>query len=856
MKPLADAVEVALQDLGLDEAGVARRKAFLGLSEADCEHLRQLHQVLSGFAPKFARRFYTHLQDFPETSRFITDPSVLERLQQSQAHYFDSLTRGDYGLDYIGHRLRVGLAHQRIGLETPWYLGAYTRYLVELLPELWRCCGHEPERFIASLPPLIKVVLLDVGLAVDAYIHADRRALQASRDYAELVFAAVPDGMVVLDAHLKVVAANPAFLRRLGFEARAVLGQPLFSLIAAEGLPSQLDQLRASGQAQHDLPFELGLAQSAARLPVRVSLTGIRVAQEEEARLLLIIEDVSEQARLQQSLQQSEAALLQAQAVAGIGSWRLDCQTGALSWSPEVYRIFGLPAQQPLNDATFFDCVHPEDHEMVKAAWAAALQGHPYHIEHRLVSTGSTRWVEERAELEFDALGAPLRAVGTVQDISERKTAQLQIERLAFYDPLTGLPNRTLCMDRLQHELAAAERRGQPLSLLFLDLDRFKEINDTLGHEVGDRVLQQVAQRYRQALRADETLARLSGDEFVIIASGAGEVAARIAERIATELSPAISVGAQQFKVNTSIGIAVFPEDGRTSEDLLKHADIAMYRAKAGGGGFRFYGAEMGSSFARKIALAKRLERALADGQLRLHYQPQVLLSNGRLIGAEALARWEDAEYGFVSPGEFIPLAEERGLISSLGEWALHAACSQVRRWQTMPGKVAVKVAVNVAAKQFDDDGFVEQAVRIARDARISPGDLELELTESGMMRDPQRAIEITQALAAAGFALSIDDFGTGHSSLAYLKRFPVNKIKIDISFVRDTLGDRNDHAIVSAIIAMSRSMGLQTLAEGVESPEQAQALLALGCPMAQGYLYGRPQTAAAFEHNWLARLP
>jgi len=853
MKTLADAVQAALEDLGLDEAALAQRKAFLGFTEADSERLRHLHPQLVGFASDLARRFYAHLQDFPETRRFIADPDVLTRLQQSQSSYFHALTAGDYGADYTRNRLRVGLAHQRIGLQTPWYLGAYAKYLLDLLPEFWRCSGHDPERFIASLQSLCKVVLLDIGLAVDAYIHSDRLAIKALRDYAELVFAAVPDGMVVLDAHLKVVAANPAFLRRCGVEHDAVLGQPVFSLIAAEGLRAPLDQVRHGGPALHDLPFELGLAHSAKRLPVRVTLTGLRIAQsEDKTRLLLTIEDVSEQSRLQQALQQSEATLLRAQEVAHIGSWHLDCQTGALSWSPEVYRIFCLPAQQPLTNTTFFNCVHPEDLEMVKAAWAAALQGSQYRIEHRIVSTGSMRWVEERAEFEFDAQGMPLRAVGTVQDISERKAAQQQIEHLAFYDPLTGLPNRTLFMDRLQHEIAAAARRGQKLSLLFLDLNRFKEINDTLGHEIGDRALQEVARRYRQALRSEETLARLSADEFAIIASGAGEVASRIAERIEMALSAPICINGQQFSVSTSIGIAVYPEDGYSAENMLKHADIAMYRAKSIGSGYCFYRSEMGSSLSRKIALSKRLELALAAGQLRLHYQPQVLLPGGGLIGAEALARWEDAEYGFVSPGEFIPLAEERGLISSLGEWALHEACSQVRRWQTMPGKVAV----NVAAKQFDDDGFVEQALRIVREAQINPNLIELELTESGMMRDPQRAIGITQALAAAGFALSIDDFGTGHSSLAYLKRFPVNKIKIDISFVRDMLSDRNDHAIVSAIIAMSRSMGLQTLAEGVESPEQAEALLSLGCQMAQGYLFGRPQTATAIQNDWLQRRP
>ncbi|TBR13106.1 MAG: EAL domain-containing protein [Rugosibacter sp.] len=855
MKPIGEAVEAMMAVLGLDGTAVATRKAFLGFSDTDIDHLRKLHEALKGLGSQFAQSFYDHMLRFPETRRFIPDDQTLERLKQTQAEYFDTLTAGEYGPDYIRHRLRVGIAHQRIGLETQWYLGAYAKYLVDLLPEIWQRVEDDHER-LPALQSLLKIVLLDMGLAIDTYIHADRQAILALKEYAELVFSAIPDGLVVLTSDFIVLSANRAFLRRFDLTEADMHGRPLLTLIAAEGLEARLTEVRSSGTAQHDLPFEMGLATGTLRMPVRVTLTGIRLAEEEEeeeeARLLMIVEDMTEQARLQQALKESEATLLRAQAVAHIGSWQLDFKTGEIAWSPEVYRIFGLPVDTLLSYEAFLACVHSEEREMVDAAWQAAAKGAPYHVQHRILVDKTTRWVEERAEIEFDADGHPLKAVGTVQDITERKATEARIEYLAFYDPLTGLPNRALFMDRLKHELAAAERRNQRLSLLFLDLDRFKEINDTQGHNAGDRVLSEVARRFRQALREEETLARLSGDEFVIIASDSGEAATRIADRIGNALLTPIPVNGQGFLVSASIGIAIFPEDGRSPEELLKHADIAMYRAKAGGGGYRFYRAEMGTDLERTLAIAHRLETALAAGQLQLHYQPQVHLPSGRITGAEALARWHDAEWGMVSPVEFIPIAEERGLISTLGEWALAEACRQVHRWQEQKCPLPGRVAVNVAARQFEDDGFVDRMLRIAAENGVAPSLIELELTESGMMRDPERAVEITRELASAGFALSIDDFGTGYSSLTYLKRFPVHKLKIDISFVRDMLNDRNDYSIVSTIIAMGRSMELETLAEGVEHAKQAEVLLALGCQLAQGYHFGHPEAADDFERMWL----
>jgi len=857
MRDLPHAAEAMMTLLGLDPAGLQRRTDFLEIGQADVDRLRRLHALLADADTAFVEDFYTHLQRFEPTRRLLPDQTNLERLKRTQARYFHTLTAGDYGLDYARERLRVGIAHQRVGLESPWYLGAYAKYLSGLLPQLAQRFEGEPEQLLATLQSLLKVVLLDISLAMDAYLQTDRQAMTVLQEYSELVFAAIPNGLVVLTADCTILSANPAFLRRFGLRQTDLHGQALLDWVSADGLSHYLAQVRQSQQPLHDLVLAMGTTGGTARYPVRVTITGIRLAEEEEeeeeeARLLLIVEDITEQARLQQALRDSEADLLHAQRVARIGSWRLDFATGSLHWTPEVYRMFGIEPGTALDYPAFLRCVHPDDHEMLDATWQAALRGSDYRVCHRILVQGATRWVEENAEFERDADGAALRAIGTVQDITERKADAERIEHLAFYDPLTGLANRALFNDRLTQELAAAERNDRQLALLYLDLDRFKEINDSLGHSAGDQVLVEVARRLREAVRQEETLARLGGDEFVVVAAYTEQGAARIAERIAAALNAPVHVAGSAFALSASIGVAVYPDDGRTPEQLLQHADIAMYRAKADGSGLRFYRPEMGADLTRRLEIARRLEAALKADGLHLCYQPQVKLACAGLIGAEALVRWHDAQWGLVAPSLFIPVAEERGLIDTLGEWVLGQACRQTRIWRDAGHPLPGRVAVNVAARQFDDDRFVERMIAIAYESGLAPAAVELELTESGMMRDPQRAVEVTRALAAAGFALAIDDFGTGYSSLAYLKRFDAHKLKIDMSFVRDMLTDPSDHAIVKTIIAMAHSLGLETLAEGVEQAAQAQALAGLGCHQAQGYHFGRPLTADAFAQTWL----
>jgi diguanylate cyclase (GGDEF)-like protein/PAS domain S-box-containing protein len=541
--------------------------------------------------------------------------------------------------------------------------------------------------------------------------------------------------------------------------------------------------------------------------------------------------------------------------------WTIDRDGRRTYVSPSVTKLRGYSVaevmQQPVAEA--FTPESAEQLEKYMAALRAGTIEPSFRTEaEQPCKDGGTVWVEISATGMANADGEIIGVLGVSRDISERKRQAARIENLAFYDSLTRLPNRALFQDRLGQSLGAAERRGHLVALLFLDLDRFKEINDSLGHAIGDQALVEVARRLQSTTRQEETLARLGGDEFVLIAEVADhEASALVAERMLEALVDPIIVNGNRFFVGGSIGIALYPQDGATADELIRHTDIAMYRAKANGGGYRFYQSEMGSVLEKRLRMTSRLAAALEAGQLELHFQPLFSLSTGRLRGAEALLRWNDSEYGWVSPTEFIPIAEERGMMGALGDWVLAAACRRLNAWREAGHEFPGRLSVNVSAKQLHDPEIANRLQAIVRNAGLQPEMFELEITESSMMADPAGGLTILETLSNAGFSLAIDDFGTGYSSLSYLKRFSVDQIKIDISFVRDMLSDKDDYAIVKAIIAMADSLGLKTTAEGVEHAAQADALAELGCHFVQGYNFGHPQPADVFAEKWLVgRLP
>jgi diguanylate cyclase (GGDEF)-like protein/PAS domain S-box-containing protein len=444
-------------------------------------------------------------------------------------------------------------------------------------------------------------------------------------------------------------------------------------------------------------------------------------------------------------------------------------------------------------------------------------------------------------DLQYAGDEHPPIFVAIVQDITERKANDKRIERLAFYDSLTGLANRALMTDRLKQAVSRAERSGHNVRLLYLDLDRFKEINDTRGHSIGDQTLTEIAGRFRSVIREAETLARIGGDEFVIILEDVSrDKTINVIERLKEKLAHPVDVDGKSHSLGVSIGVATYPESGDSPDTLLQMANIAMYDAKANGGGYRFYDHDMGLQLARRLQIADRLISALAGNRLQLHYQPIVDLATGRARGAEALLRWYEPGWGWIAPDEFIPIAADRRLLPEIGSWVIDEACRQYAEWQHQGFACPDRLAVNVAAQQMEGSALLDSFhAAIARHG-VSPRVLEAEITESSMMQDPDRAAEILTELKDLGVGLSIDDFGTGYSSLAYLKQFNTDKLKIDMSFVRDLMNDQNCQAIVSATIGMARGLGLRVLAEGVETKEQEDHLRRLRCDEVQGFLYGK----------------
>jgi len=454
-----------------------------------------------------------------------------------------------------------------------------------------------------------------------------------------------------------------------------------------------------------------------------------------------------------------------------------------------------------------------------------------------------------------DANGNVSNYVATFNDITANKLAEDQIRNLAFYDPLTNLPNRRLLMDRLHQALTVSARNKREGALLFIDLDNFKALNDTLGHGTGDQLLQQVATRLVACVREGDTVARLGGDEFVVmledLSENSLEAAAQaelIGEKILVSLNRLYQLGSCEYRSTPSIGITLFNDKQDDSEDLMKQADIAMYQAKnAGRNTMRFFDPQMQENINSRATLEDALRNAIERKEFQLYYQIQVDALH-RSLGAEVLIRWNNPELGFVSPAQFIPLAEDTGLMLPIGQWVIETACAQLKAWQPDPLTRDLVLAVNVSAKQFRQPDFASKVLEVIQRFGINPSQLKLELTESMLVENIEGTIDTMNALKATGVLFSLDDFGTGYSSLQYLKRLPLDQLKIDQSFVRDLVEDANDRAIVRTIIAMAESLNLDIIAEGVETEEQRQLLEDKGCKNFQGYLFSKPVPIAQFE--------
>ncbi len=781
-----------------------------------------------------------------------------------------------------------------------------------------------------------------IGHTVDQLVVSESRV--------GAILQSIGDGLVATDAAMRVTYLNPIAQALTGWTEAEALGRPVSEIMrianALTGQPVDLPIARVLetghivGLANHT---EL-IARDGTRRHISDSAAPIRDASGTLVGVVMVFHDVSEAYRLRTSLEDSRTRLALALEASGFGLWDLQLTDDTVLLDQRARELLGVEASRTtVPRSEWMERIHPEDRMAAERRFSAHLAGEAatYESEFRVADgRGGWRWLGSRGRVTerladgsprrvtgtladiserkaaqaqiqylafYDALtglpnrrllqdrlhqaealarrvgergalifidldrfkhvndsrghavgdGSPRRVTGTLADISERKAAQAQIQYLAFYDALTGLPNRRLLQDRLHQAEALARRVGERGALIFIDLDRFKHVNDSRGHAVGDQLLQQVAARLASRLRAADTLARLGGDEFVAIVTElpaalpvAGKLAHEVGDSLRQALHAPFDIDGASYHVTASVGIALFPDGNRSTDELLSSADAAMYAAKQQGRDrVCFFDPAMQQAATERLQLENDLHDALTRGELELYLQPQVD-AQGRTVAAEALMRWRHPTKGLVNPGAFIPLAEETGLIVVMGDWMLQRACAILRRLDD--AGLPIEISVNVSARQLQEADFVARLQRILGEEGVFASRLTLEITESMLLTDADQVVARLYALHRTGVKLSIDDFGTGYSSMAYLKQLPLHEIKIDRAFVDGLPDDANDSTITRAILGLARDFGLQVVAEGVETDAQAERLRALGCPRMQGYLFGRPQPAEHYLRQWL----
>ncbi|HEX8171976.1 MAG TPA: EAL domain-containing protein [Thermoanaerobaculia bacterium] len=682
--------------------------------------------------------------------------------------------------------------------------------------------------------------------------RAEREVLQAVT-LLQSTLDSTADGILVSDDSGRILSYNQRFVEMWHIpdgvmdrgEDRRAMEHVVEQLAVPEEFLRTVDSLAAQPRAESFDLLELKDGRRFERYSIGRSieeLANIRVWS---------FRDVTARFAAEAALRESEIRyrLLFEQNAAGVCVSRLDGTI--LDCNATFATMLGVPRGEMIGRSMRGVYANGEECDELSSLLTSAGTLNSVEVELRR-RDGAPLWVLQNLVLVGDAVSGVVHA--TVVDISDRKRAEEQIEFHAYHDVLTHLPNRKLFTDRLRHSVSRAKRSGKAVAVMFIDVDHFKTINDTLGHTAGDELLLEMARRLRDCVRDDDTVARLGGDEFTIILSELRqpEDAVHVAQKILQAVQEPLTIGGMPIVVTASIGIALYPVDGADPESLLRNADSAMYRAKeAGRNTYQLCTDEMKKRAMERLSLESRLRVALRDDQLMLAYQPQINLVTGRTIGVEALVRWNDPERGIVQPASFIPIAEESRLIVPLGEWVLRTACNQMRQWHDR-GAGPMRLSVNLSARQFQQHDLVDMVRSALADSGLPGAALELEITETTAMQNADVTVEVLRALRAIGVGISIDDFGMGYSSLNYLKRFPITAVKIDRAFVRDLATSEGDAAIVSAVIGMARSLRLRVVAEGVETAEQFAILRGKNCDEGQGFYFSRPVWGEELTHSLL----
>ncbi len=700
---------------------------------------------------------------------------------------------------------------------------------------------------------------------VEAELDRTSALLAEKTRELEVTLASVSQAIIKVDGQGRIRVYNQRFLELLDLPEALLRDHPPLEAVvkfqAARGdFGPQMALVDAVGRSYvaSECAAPAGERPAMPEMYLRRTPSGryleVRTRPVEEGGHVRTFTDVTDYVSIQEALRQSEARWRSLTQLSSDWYWEQDAEFRFVRFDGSPDRELGA-SDEELYGKRRWELPHAGVTQAQWAAHRAQLEAHAVFQDfemQRVRSDGTVQWASISGEPIFDDQGQFTGYRGVARNITERKRAEAEIARLAFYDELTGLPNRRLLQDRLQQSMRQSVRDGKHSALLFLDLDNFKAINDSMGHDWGDHLLSQVSMRLSGCVRASDTVARLGGDEFVVVLPHANpEQAADLARRILREGGKAYQVEERLLTITPSIGISIFPDDATDFETLLRHADIAMYRAKEEGrNGFRFFTPEMNEMVCQRLELESAMREGLARGEFLLHYQPQVSINTGRVIGLEALARWNNPLLGQVPPGVFIPVAEDSGLIAPLGDFVLKAACTQARALQDA-GLPPMVMAVNISGAQFRHPTLPSLVANTLKETGLAPEWLELELTEGVLMEDTAGAAQMLNRLKAMGVRLSIDDFGTGYSSLAYLKSFPIDKLKIDRSFVADLERNPQDQAIIRAIIGLAHSLGIEVIAEGVETLAQLQQLDLDGCDEYQGYLCARPLPCAELQ-PWL----
>jgi len=681
-----------------------------------------------------------------------------------------------------------------------------------------------------------------------------RRATQALQEseetYRDLV-ENINEVIYAVDTSGLITYVSPVVEQLGGYSPSEIIGRPFIEFIHPDDLLPLMESFQRTVSGNPE-PFEYRVLTKSGEVHWVRTFSRPVFAGDRMVGLRAVLMDITDRKQAEQALRESEERYRSLIETSPDAITLTDLNTNIIMVNQQALALHGCDSAEDMVGRNALDFIAPEDRRRaVENARKALEAGSVRNIEYTLLRKDGTSFPGElSASCIVDSEGKPKAFIGVVRDITERKLAEETIRHLAYHDALTNLPNGMLFRDRLNLALAQARRNNKILALLFLDLDRFKLINDTLGHAAGDQLLQNIGEELKDLVRGGDAVARMGGDEFTVLLPGISQVqdAVAIAQRILESVKqPRVAAG-HEFHITTSIGVAIYPSDGTDAEALMRNADTAMYRAKEQGrDNYQLYSPAMNANILERMALVNDLRHALEREEFVVYYQPQVNINTGQVVGAEALARWQHPERGLMYPEEFIPLAEDTGLIVPLGEGVLRTACAQNKAWQEA-GFPPMRMTVNISARQFRQETMVETVSQVLKETGLLPRYLQLEITEDTLMQDVEFTIAMLRDLRGMGVEISIDDFGTGYSSLNYLRRFPIDVVKIDRSFVRDVTVDPNDTAIVTAIIALAQSLKLRAVAEGVETQEQLAFLRERQCHEMQGYLFSKPVPAEEFE--------